>query len=363
VVVLRIVADDLTGALDSAAPFAAASGPLPVFWDPAPRSGSYALDTETRERGSTDRTWVRNLHGAELAFKKIDSLLRGETAYEIAVCLESGWFPSAIIAPAFPAQDRITRLGRQYWRPAGQRAWQPVDVDFLLELRRSLPIVHAKSAKTFGADGFFLCDAETEEQLHAIVTAGQGMAGPVLWCGSAGLARALAGPPRSRGGFVPRAPLLMLIGSEHSVSRAQHEAVEGYRPGLVTRLRSTEHAAIETAVASVAAKIGRRASAALALALPTSSPEAARTVRASALALVAAKMPRPGSLFVTGGATLYSLLQALDATSLLATGELMPGVALSRIQGGPWHDLSVVSKSGGFGAPDLLIRLVESVMP
>ena len=33
IVIVRIVADDLTGALDTAAPFAAASGPLPVFWD------------------------------------------------------------------------------------------------------------------------------------------------------------------------------------------------------------------------------------------------------------------------------------------------------------------------------------------
>jgi uncharacterized protein YgbK (DUF1537 family) len=41
----------------------------------------------------------------------------------------------------------------------------------------------------------------------------------------------------------------------------------------------------------------------------------------------------------------------------------MPGVPLSQIVQGRWHDLAVVSKSGGFGAPDLLIQLAESVMP
>jgi D-threonate/D-erythronate kinase len=363
IVVLRIVADDLTGALDSAAPFAVASEPLAVFWDQAARSGSYALDTETREGSSDSGEWVAHLHGAELSFKKIDSLLRGRTAEEIVACLASGRFQSAIIAPAFPAQGRITRLGRQYWRQAGQRAWQPVDVDLLLELRRSLPIVHAKSAKVLAADGFFLCDAETEEQLDAFVAAGRRMTGPMLWCGSAGLARVLAGPARSHTKFVPKAPLLMLIGSDHSVSRAQREAIEVHRPGLVTRLRSTEHAALETAVATVVEKIGQGTSSALAVIPPTGSPGAARTVRATAIALVAAKMPRPGSLFVTGGATLYSLLQALVAASLLATGELMPGVPHARIVGGRWDDLPVVSKSGGFGAPDLLIRLAESVMP
>jgi D-threonate/D-erythronate kinase len=362
-VVVRIVADDLTGALDSAAPFAVASGPLPVFWDQAARSGSYALDTETREGSSDSGEWVAHLHGAELSFKKIDSLLRGRTAEEIVACLASGRFQSAIIAPAFPAQDRITRLGRQYWRQAGQRAWQPVDVDLLLELRRSLPIVHAKSAKALAADGFFLCDAETEEQLDAFVAAGRRMTGPMLWCGSAGLARALAGPARSQQVFMPSAPLLLLIGSDHSVARAQREAIEAQRPDLVTRLRSTGQAAIEASVAAVADRIELGASSVLAVAPPTGSRPAARAVRSAAIALVAAKVPRPGSLFVTGGASLHALLQALGAASLLATGELMPGVALSRIQGSRWHDLPVVSKSGGFGAPDLLIRLIESVMP
>jgi D-threonate/D-erythronate kinase len=355
---LRIVADDLTGALDSAAPFAAAGGPLPVFWDRTTRSGSYALDTETRERISAERAWLDHLHGAGLAFKKIDSLLRGRTAEEIAICLESGRFRSAIIAPAFPAQDRITRLGRQYWRPAGQRAWQPIDRDLLLELRSSLPIVHAKSATGLAADGFFLCDAETEEHLQAIVVAGRRMTQPTLWCGSAGLARSLAGPPR-RQAFAPAAPLLMVIGSDHPVTRAQRDAIEAPL-GL---LRSADPSDIANAVARAADAIAAGATSGLALALQETSAETARNILTTTFDLIAERMPRPGSLFATGGETLFGLLQALGATSLLATGELLPGVPHARIGGGRWHDLPVVAKSGGFGGPDLLIRLAESVMP
>jgi uncharacterized protein YgbK (DUF1537 family) len=362
-VIVRIVADDLTGALDTAAPFAAAMGPLPVFWDGTMRSGSYALDTETREQSTADRTWVRHLHGAELAFKKIDSLLRGRTAYEIATCLESGRFRSAIIAPAFPAQERVTREGQQYWRLGPGEAWQPVQGDLLARLRSSVPVGHARSPDAITGRGFFVCDAESDEDLCAVVAAGRRLAKPILWCGSAGLARALAGPPQSQGVFAPKAPLLMLIGSQHAVSRAQRDEIEARRPGLVTALASTEQAAIEKAFADVADAIGRGASSALAVALPAGSPEAARTVLSATFALVAGKMPRPGSLFVTGGETLFGLLQALRATSLLATGELMPGVPHARIAGGRWHDLPVVAKSGGFGAPDLLIQLVESVMP
>jgi D-threonate/D-erythronate kinase len=359
-VIVRIVADDLTGALDTAAPFAAAGEPLPVFWDGTRRSGSYAFDSETRERPDDAFGWAPHLHGADLAFKKIDSLLRGRAADEIVACLRGGRFRSAIIAPAFPAQARVTRLGRQYWRPPGQAAWQPVEVDLLLELRRSLPVVHAKSARTLASTGFFLCDAESEADLAAIVAAGRGMAGPLLWCGSAGLACALAGPPKAQQAFVPDAPLLMLIGSAHPVSRTQHEALRNHSPELVTPLRP---GAIEEAVAAVAAAIGQGRSAALALDLPAAAPEEARRVLAETYALIAAQMPRPGGLLVTGGETLYGLLQALHAASLLATGELLPGVPHARLVGGRWHDLPLIAKSGGFGAPDLLIRLAESVMP
>jgi uncharacterized protein YgbK (DUF1537 family) len=207
-----------------------------------------------------------------------------------------------------------------------------------------------------------LCDAETEEHLHAIAAAGRRMAQPTLWCGSAGLARALAGPPRAEA-FAPTAPLLMLIGSDHPVSRAQRDALEGRRPGMLVPLRSTERADMAAAVARVADMIGRGSTSGLALALPHAAPETARRILATAFELIAAQMPRPGSLFVTGGETLHGLLQALDATSLLATGELMPGVPHARLGGGRWHDLPVISKSGGFGEPDLLIRLAESVMP
>jgi uncharacterized protein YgbK (DUF1537 family) len=151
----------------------------------------------------------------------------------------------------------------------------------------------------------------------------------------------------------------MLIGSDHPVSRAQRDAPEA----PLALLRSTDRANIADAVAGVAEMIGRGSTSGLALALPEASPETAREILATTFELIALRMPRPGSLLVTGGETLFGLLQALGATSLLATGELMPGVPHARIAGGRWHNLTVISKSGGFGTPDLLIRLAESVMP
>ena len=80
---VRIVADDLTGALDAAAPLVGVAGPLPVLWDEgaaAEARGSLALDSELRDREVPAARLAGALLGADLAYKKIDSLLRGSTA-------------------------------------------------------------------------------------------------------------------------------------------------------------------------------------------------------------------------------------------------------------------------------------------
>jgi uncharacterized protein YgbK (DUF1537 family) len=79
------------------------------------------------------------------------------------------------------------------------------------------------------------------------------------------------------------------------------------------------------------------------------------------MALAAVRLAPPRSLVVTGGATLFRLVRALGADSLLVQGELMPGIAVSRLQDGRWPGATVISKSGAFGAPDLLVRWWDQV--
>jgi len=88
---LRLIADDLTGALDTAAQFTGAICPLPVLLDQtaAAPEGSYALnlscrDGDQRTAVACTRDSLYCYSGADLAFKKIDSLLRGHWAAELA---------------------------------------------------------------------------------------------------------------------------------------------------------------------------------------------------------------------------------------------------------------------------------------
>jgi uncharacterized protein YgbK (DUF1537 family) len=357
---VRIVADDLTGALDTAAPFAATAGPLPVFWETPsnPKSrGSFALDSETRDARAPRLDWTQAFRGAGLAFKKIDSLLRGRTVDEIAVCLEAGLFESALIAPAFPAQQRIMRGGRQYWRAGSIGGWRPVDCDLLGELqRRGLPIRHASSGPEVAGPGFFLCDATTEADLGAIVDAGRRLPTPPLWIGTAGLAWALAGPPQQSATAPLPAPLLVVIGSHHPVTLAQIERLAGHAPETTVTIR-LDGADLATGAAGLAAALRAHERAALVFALPDGTGAAAAgPLFDRAMDLAIRRLPPPGSLVVTGGATLFRLVRRLDAEALLVSGELTPGVARSRLEGGRWPGVTVISKSGAFGAPDLLVR-------
>jgi D-threonate/D-erythronate kinase len=358
--IIRIIADDLTGALDAAAPLVRLAGAMPVLWDAAAAAqarASFALDSESRDRPASAECWLAALRGADVAYKKIDSLLRGRTVEEIAACLASGRFGSAVIAPAFPAQQRITRGGRQYWRPSPTTAWQPVGVELMTELRRrGLPIRHARSSGDIAARGFFLCDAAAEDDLAAIVHAGRGLTTPLLWIGTAGLARALAGPSGPAVATALPPPLLLVIGSHHPVTLAQVEQLAAHAAEAVAiiRLDSSDLAAAVEALAATLAGQGR---AALVFALPDGTgADIAGPLFDRVMALAIERLAPPRSLVVTGGATLFRLARALGARSLLVTGELMPGIAVSRVEGGRWPGAIVLSKSGAFGAPDLLVR-------
>jgi uncharacterized protein YgbK (DUF1537 family) len=69
---------------------------------------------------------------------------------------------------------------------------------------------------------------------------------------------------------------------------------------------------------------------------------------------------RPGAVLLTGGETAIAALRALGASGLRLTGELESGVAVGALVGGPFDGLAVVTKAGGFGDPDLLVRLWEA---
>ena len=353
---LRLLADDLTGALDSAAAFAAPDAPVPVRWGPTCQgAGSLALDSGTREATPGQaRDLARRLApmlddpAAEVAFKKIDSLLRGNEAIEIDAVLRALAPARCILAPAFPAQGRVTRAARQLRRDG--LGWHAVPTDLVRELEGLGHQLHPARPGDPLPPGLSVWDAESDGGLDAIVAAAAGQR--VLWIGSGGLAAALA----RRFGQVYRiatplpGPVLGLFGSDHPVMREQLAAVADRHETLDP----------DTDVQRIAHRLRGEGALMLSVAVAAGSPrDAAAEYIAAAFTGLVRRLDPPGTLLAAGGETLRGLCRALQATQLDAIGEVLPGIPCSILRGGPWDGTTVVSKSGAFGAPDLLRRLLE----
>ncbi|WP_270933111.1 four-carbon acid sugar kinase family protein [Falsiroseomonas oryzae] len=348
---LRLLADDLTGALDATAELTGLCGPVPVAWDDATdRTGSLALDSGTREAPrelatARVRALAPALAGAGIAFKKIDSLLRGHVAAELAACLATRHWAHVVLAPAFPAQGRITRAG-QVLRRQTDGSWTAVACDLLAALQaEGLRPVRGSCDQPLPS-GVSIFDAEGEADLARIVTLGRGATKPVLWCGTAGLARALAGASAAPVSTALRSPVLGLFGSDQAVTARQLAACDA------CWTQAADGSPAEAARIAGLLEDSGAAMVSLALPLGLDRAEAARRI-AAALAGLLQRLPRPGTLAVAGGETLHAICRALGARSLEATGLVAAGVPRSVMRGGIWDGLEVVSKSGAFGGDTL----------
>jgi D-threonate/D-erythronate kinase len=347
--ILRLIADDLTGALDTAAQFTGRIGPLPVLLDRtigAPE-GSYALNLSCRDGDektavALTRDSLSCFSGADIAFKKIDSLLRGHWAAELAEIVKSGSFRRIVLAPAVPAQGRLTRDRLQMLaRPSGD----PLLIkDIAAELER-----HGVPALNVDCE-IVLLDAESDADLDAIAKR-YANEPATLWCGAAGLGRALAQQPLRATQPLDR-PHLVIVGSRHPVSLRQVEVFgaewsECVAPmaddtSFVGRVRTT----LETFGCCVVLPD-----------LPSGLTEMEAAERiARGLELLCGRLPPLGGLTVVGGETFAAFCRVLKATRLSVEGEFLHGVPVSRMESGLWSGTFCASKSGAFGEPDWLLK-------
>jgi D-threonate/D-erythronate kinase len=224
---LTILADDLSGATDSAVACATRGLKTLVALTPA-RAGAeaevIAYDADTR-RLSPSAAAVETgrlvkaieLPANTLLFKKVDSTLRGHLGPEIASLLASrreqcGMLKRrtiVVLAPAFPALGRTITQGRlhltgtpveetEFWPQTAtiQRA-SLFDIMRNSELKCELvPIETVRAGqnatRTAMADiadrtDVLICDAEKEEDLATLARASFEIGADVVWAGSAGL--------------------------------------------------------------------------------------------------------------------------------------------------------------------------------
>lgn len=393
---LHLIADDLTGAADTGVVFVRSGRSVTLFMQAAqagrrsPGDGTSEItvvDTDTRESSPELAARViadvaNEIASGRAVFKKIDSLLRGNIEQELAALCTALPDRLVLVAPALPALGRHTRGGVQHaeglpvhesgtW--TGEEASAPRCVDDLipgtivrLEAIRGDPDTLVDTLSGIADDRLAaLCDAETDEDLRALVRAAVATGRDVLWVGTSGLASALATETATDAGAVPptSAPqrgerYVAILGSIAPLARQQARALNQAGAAwadLPADVLVGSPATLADRVATMAAD-GDLVVTVSGDVQPRQRDAVARGL-ALATAGVAAHAPR---LFVSGGATARAVLTHRGVTQLELIGELEPGVVISV----PDDDAStyVITKAGTFGDSHSLVRVLGATM-
>jgi uncharacterized protein YgbK (DUF1537 family) len=359
-----IIADDLTGAADAGAHFAGRNEQVILDLDPGaqghPPASVQVIDTDTREATPAVSAGRMTAFGGQigpddLVLKKIDSLLRGNITPELGILRNRMPNRLLLVAPAVPALGRTTTNG--YVRARNAEA---VCTDQHIAPHIPAPNLHhvspgdvPRAIRIANAEDALICDAETDEDLDAVVRAAMEAGLPVLWAGAAGLAAALArrlNPPpnQHRTTKPPTATKFLTVVGSHSqmaLDQARALAAAGH---LAIELTAGRHEELPrgTRVVSLTGAID-----------PRRREQTART-----LGEICREAVRAADVLVlSGGATARAVLTAAGITALELLGDIEPGIVLSRPRGaaGPAH---VITKSGSFGDEQSLVRLVAAIM-
>ncbi|SFB34683.1 Uncharacterized conserved protein YgbK, DUF1537 family [Rhizobium sp. NFR07] len=329
---LAILADDFTGALDSAAPFAGRGLRTDVALDRdaiaaiiADCPDVLAINLNTREIGADG---AREATAAVIAllpagtplFKKIDSRLKGNIAAE----LDATPFVKALVSPAIPEFSRIVQGG----------SVTGFGVEGTIVVAEKLG-AHAARAHT--------PDASSSEDMDAMLDAAQAD-GTDLLIGARGLAEALArrmtAKNETQAAEIPQGRIVFVIGSRDPITLAQIDALRADYDLNYVSAPNGQIGEMPDAEAELT----------LVQAIPGESEVNPQLVsEALADGLKENLESYDGTLLLSGGATAEAVMRTLGVSRLRLHGECLPGLGLASSEG-----RCIIAKSGGFGHPDTL---------
>lgn len=377
---IAIVADDLTGALDTAAPFAAHGADTRVSLTPnldrlgVPMPSVLSVSTASRHLPVKDAAAIvsatcRRLAGLEPGFwfKKIDSTLRGNVAAETVAALVSANLDHAVVCPAVPDHGRTVEGGEilvdgvplaktDFVRDAVSAASPDALADQFRSIAGAFPIETHIKVPTEAHDprGIWIVDANNINSLEDISTWLVERNGQSLAVGAAGLggalAEALAGPRLAAASNPIPGPVLYVIGSRAARTYAQVAALLARH--VSCRIIDAPAGRFDAARAAANLIPGHSAI----IQIPRSANDPPAEAVAQSLGQCVAQLLSDTAfetLFLTGGDTASAVLAAIDRPVVALDGEVVPGVPRGHVDlhGKP---LQLITKAGGFGDPALL---------
>lgn len=337
---VALIADDLTGALDAAAPFVAQglSAVVATSLQGLVAAMNCGADVVAVSIGSRelpqDQAILRAtqaakaMAGADWLFKKIDSRMKGHVAAELRAVADQRGAAQALLCPAIPAMGRVVQDGQL--RGFGVDA--PIDLS---------------AAALASGLAVQIPPAQSDRDLDLALAQ---LTPQVVLCGARGLAAALA-RRIGRGAVAPVSPVLpqpvaLAVGSRDPITLAQVTQLRAHVPGIGW-----------TAAPVGLAPASEPAGNTILQATPGPGGVEGATVSARlAQGFVQHHIAGRRSLVLTGGETATAVLAVMNIHVLRLLGEVADGLPLSQPLDFPDPPL-IVTKSGGFGPPDVLCAL------
>ena len=272
---IGIIADDLTGADDTALQFYLRGANTQILLDdstiPENKKNTqvWAIPTETRncdaptayERVKTATKFLADELGVEYFYKKMDSTIRGNIAVEALAMLEVLEWDAAVIIPAFPQEGRTTIGGYHLLKgipiertefardprfpiyeshiPTVLRTElhnQQDELIYLIELRTVIkgagPILKKMNEMIAKGVKLIVVDAMSVTDIEQVVLAMEKSSYKILPCGSAGCAQVLGNvwlpelENHKAEKTIPAMPKLIVSGSATKCTSAQIEKLQ-----------------------------------------------------------------------------------------------------------------------------------------
>lgn len=412
---LLIVADDLTGAIDTGVQFVnngyktlVTTEPLalPDCIDPSLR---VLVVTTTSRHLTPDKAFMRVYNavaaarswGVGLFYKKTDSALRGNIGAELAAMMQASSYRRLVFAPALPKFKRTVQNGTVYigslplrQSDIGRDPFSPVVSDYVPQIigeQTDIP-VHVCNRDNFlladGEESILLLDAQSDEELRDIARQIRESGKRVALAGCAGFAAALpillpppeqlpiCRPPRAERQLFVCGSISQISMSQVKMAEAAGVPVIRLRPEqylwpafscsdgfaqlceeLEDRIRVAGCTVLYTAKDSLQAAEAMEYARRIHLeteGLHITIADCVGKVVASLLQFVPVQ-----ALTVFGGDTLQGILRHAGCSDVYPEKELFPGVVQSRtaMYGA---EMIVISKSGGFGSVDTILRVQQA---
>lgn len=415
-----IIADDYTGAADTGVQFSKKRLKTSIVRDlkrieeTAERVDVLVFDTESR--GDPKEVAYKKVAlaaeefkktGVEILYKKIDSTLRGNLGVELDAAIDTLNVSAVILCPAYPKNGRITVGGfhlnnqsliedtevakdpespvRQSHIPTLIQNQSEKKVSLVDIATVSLGVERVKREvvrQLKEGNQIIVVDAISQRDLKTIAQTIASLDQPVLVCGSGGLAEELPdafGLGEDREEFV-----VVIAGSVSEVTAQQIRiAAKTLNVKVVTVdvqrvLMGKEERKLEATrvidEAEEALHAGRDVVIRLAESLNAleeikeSGKELGltdremRTLMGQILGRTSQAILKKGKLcgmVVTGGETAFNVYKALDVLEVRVEEEVLPGIPVVTIVGGPASGTRVVTKAGAFGNEDALVIAIE----